>query len=416
MTMPTVTIEYDTALPTATPTWQDVTAYARVWASKRGRQYERDRVQAGTLSLTLDNTDRRFDPTHAAGPYYGNLDVMHRVRVSATWGGAVYRIFTGYVTAWSLAYPAGGTDAVVKVSASDGLTVLAQARISASYSAERTDERLDRILSAASWTTGGSWVLGSATNGQLGTTTILGPVGDRALDQGNSLMQAQVLDSVTALDHLYEVQSVENGIIYVDGAGVVQMRSRHGYLYNRVSLATFADGSTAALPYRDVTLTYDVDRVYNDVAVTRVGGSAQTVEDATQQTKHFTRSLAVSDLPLDHVDGATAAEAEALAQAQWLLARYKTPAMRVESITLLPFAMDALWPYALGLDIGDVVTVQRTPPGGGSAISQLSSVQAISHRARPGHWETVLSLAPQDATTYWTLGESAIGESTTLAY
>jgi hypothetical protein len=434
MSMPTVVIEYDTALPTATPTWQDVTVYVRVWASKRGRQYERDRVQAGTISLTLDNSDRRFDPTYAAGPYFGSLDVMHRVRVSAVWDGVTYYQFTGYITDWSLAYPRGGKDAIARISASDGLTVLAQARISASYSAERTDERLDAILSAASWTTGGSWVLGSATNGQLGITTVLGPVGDRALDEGVSLMQAQTLADVSALDHLYDIQAVENGIIYVDGAGVVRMRSRHGYLYNRASQATFSDDGTG-LPYRDLALTYDVDRVYNDVIVTRVGGSAQTAEDATQQTKHFTRTLAVSDLPLDHVDGATAAEAEALAQAQWLLARYKSPQMRVESLTLLPFGDDALWPYSLGLEIGDVVTVQRTPAGAlghfdvgdyldsglylDAYISQLVSVQAIAHRARPGHWETVLSLAPQDTTTYWQLNDSVasvLGTSTTLAY
>ena len=70
----------------ATTTWTDVSDYAHVdrdLSTRFGRNLETDTFSAGTLSLTLDNWDRRFDPTNAAGPYYGLLLPMRRIRVSA---------------------------------------------------------------------------------------------------------------------------------------------------------------------------------------------------------------------------------------------------------------------------------------------------------------------------------------------
>jgi hypothetical protein len=416
MGLPTIRVELDTSQPTGAPNWQDISAFVRAWSTRRGRQYERDRVQAGTATITLDNRDRRFDPTHAAGPYFGSLKPLRRMRISATWAGATYPVYTGYVDRWPLAYPEG-LDATVTVQASDGLAVLSGRRLTASYPAERTDLRVGRVLDAASWTTGQSWVLGSPTNSQLGTTTVVGPVGDRALGTGDSTMQAEVLDEVSALEHLYSVQDVENGLIYVSPAGAVVFRSRGQTIHNRVSLATFGDGD-GELPYHEITLAYDLDRVYNDVRVTRTGAGTAEASDLASQADYFPRTLAV-EVPLDHASGATAADAEALSAAQWLLSRYKDARLRVASLTLQGQADDALWPQILGRDLGDVVTVVRRPPGGGSPISQVVAIQAISHTMRPGYWETRCELAPHDTTIYWKLGDpvaSVLGVTTTPAY
>jgi hypothetical protein len=73
MTLTTSGIDYtvDVAFgidPLAVPSggdWQDVTTYVRAISTRRGRNHELGRTQAGVATITLDNRDRRFDPTFA---------------------------------------------------------------------------------------------------------------------------------------------------------------------------------------------------------------------------------------------------------------------------------------------------------------------------------------------------------------
>jgi len=50
-------------------------------ATSRGRQYELDQVQAGTLGLTLANTDSALDPTNTSGPWFGHIAPFQPFRV-----------------------------------------------------------------------------------------------------------------------------------------------------------------------------------------------------------------------------------------------------------------------------------------------------------------------------------------------
>lgn len=54
-------------------------------ATQRGRQYELDQVQAGTLSETLVNTDGALDPANTAGPWAGNVRPYQPYRMRAQW-------------------------------------------------------------------------------------------------------------------------------------------------------------------------------------------------------------------------------------------------------------------------------------------------------------------------------------------
>jgi hypothetical protein len=64
----------------ASPTWTDISAYVKRCAPTHGRDNEFREFDPGTNALVLRNDDRRFDPTYAAGPYYGNLHPWRRVR------------------------------------------------------------------------------------------------------------------------------------------------------------------------------------------------------------------------------------------------------------------------------------------------------------------------------------------------
>jgi hypothetical protein len=63
-TIPKVTVEvaFDGGPFSSSYTWTDISDYVEGFSVRRGRNNELDRIEAGTLSLTLDNSDGRFTP------------------------------------------------------------------------------------------------------------------------------------------------------------------------------------------------------------------------------------------------------------------------------------------------------------------------------------------------------------------
>jgi hypothetical protein len=115
-----------------TPTWTNVTAYLQSFGTRRGRSHELDQFSAGTLSLTLKNNDRRFDPEYAAGPYFGNLTPNIPVRLRATWNAVTYPIFRGYVDGWPQSYEIPDAS-FCDVTATDGFKAFARLNVVAGY-------------------------------------------------------------------------------------------------------------------------------------------------------------------------------------------------------------------------------------------------------------------------------------------
>src|SRR4051812_15909109 len=121
--MPTVTVEagvLDATLSTAlmlndatrgklssgnTPPgglWADISAFVSELTIRRGATRIEGpilRYDAGTMSVTLDTSDRRFDPTNLSGPYAGGgtsqVAPMRSVRATAMWAGITYELFRG---------------------------------------------------------------------------------------------------------------------------------------------------------------------------------------------------------------------------------------------------------------------------------------------------------------------------------
>src|SRR5215472_4414144 len=52
--------------------------------TNRGRQHEIDRVQPGTMTLTLDNRTGKYDPWSATSPYAGKVLPGHPVQLRTT--------------------------------------------------------------------------------------------------------------------------------------------------------------------------------------------------------------------------------------------------------------------------------------------------------------------------------------------
>lgn len=81
-------------------------------------------MQAGTCSVEFDNSDRRFDPLHAAGPYFGDLTPGVPLRVSVDTGSGAVPIFTGFIHSWPQDYDLSDNLAVCSVQATDAFRIL----------------------------------------------------------------------------------------------------------------------------------------------------------------------------------------------------------------------------------------------------------------------------------------------------
>lgn len=115
----------------------------------RGASSARGKVDAGELSLVLNNQDRRFDPTYADGPLYGQLVPGVPVRVVAAVvdpvtdeGSVVYdhyepvwdsltevTVWSGTIPSWPQRYDRGDTWATVPLRAYDRFDKLSRAKI-----------------------------------------------------------------------------------------------------------------------------------------------------------------------------------------------------------------------------------------------------------------------------------------------
>lgn len=128
----TVEVAFASAPLAESPSYTDISQYVRRWSSSAGRQSEYDTFSPRQLQVVLDNRDRRFDPEHSSGPYFGDLVPMKRIRVSAAiGGGAAVVLFTGFVLGWPQQYT-NPSDATVTVTAVDGSRFLENAPLAAS--------------------------------------------------------------------------------------------------------------------------------------------------------------------------------------------------------------------------------------------------------------------------------------------
>lgn len=376
-------------------TWTDITSFVDIGQApiviRRGRQYERDQVEPGTLSLVLDNRDRRFDPTNTASPYAPNVIPNRPIAVTATWNTTEYPLFLGYVDAWTPTYDNRITEtARVMVKATDAMKLFNLTRFTSTITSARTDIFLGLILNTIGWP----------------------PMRALHITGTQSTIIQQSFVDTTAMDAIRSVVETEDGIFFIAPDGYATL---HGRLFRSVlkvaSSGTFGD-SAPELPYQAIEPSYDDMHIWNDIRVTRVGGTTQLAFDNTSISKFRQRTLTRTGLLI-------ATDNEAADAAAWYLDRYKAPRYRFDRLEVEGGASDALWPLMLGLDISDRITIRRRPPGGGT-IELDCYIEAVEHRieADRGSWTTAWQLSPASVEHYLRLDDTLLGtlDSNSLAY
>lgn len=361
--------KFDTGTFGPSTAFQDITTDARHIRITGGRTRPLIDFPPGTLEVTLDNSatagNGAYSPNNLSGPYVsaGVTEIlpMVKIRVRATWSGTDYPLSYGFADSWVESYQGPKYQEVV-CHATDGFKVLQafepQGPQTPVGDSEDTGARLARILTNAGW---------NST--------------DRDLDTGNNLCQSTDL-SQTALDEIYGVVGSEQGYCYMSADGKVTFRRRRSRLEDSRSTsvqATIDDGSSGvggAVPYDDIVLEYDDTLIRNTVSGTRTGGLLQQTSDSSSVGSFLTKSF--NGVSLWHVN-----DVEVASWCANEVYLHKDAEERVASVVLKPLTSDSLWPVALGLKVGDLVKVVRTPAAG-DAITRYVFVEGYDHDITPG--------------------------------
>ncbi|MFN9952987.1 MAG: hypothetical protein ACK55I_07790, partial [bacterium] len=88
-------------------------------STARGKNQALDRIDAGTSSIVVDNSDRHFDPLYPNGPYFGQLIPRRTVRITCN----DQPVFIGAIDDFDIVY-APSNRSQVRIDVSDAFSTL----------------------------------------------------------------------------------------------------------------------------------------------------------------------------------------------------------------------------------------------------------------------------------------------------
>lgn len=341
----------------------DVSSQVNEVSTRRGRNAEADQFQTGTLTLKIVDQNGDFNPQNTAGPYYGLLNPMRKVNITATYSGVTYPIFAGFITGYLTSTPQFTGDVVyTTITAVDAFRLAQNAQVSTVTGAtagQPSGTRINKILDQIGW-----------------------PASMRDIDTGLTTMQVDPGTARTALEAMQKVELSEYGSLYVDAYGSFVFQDR---AFTTASIGgtpvDFNDNGTGIEYYNALWILNDV-LVYNSAQVTRTGGTTQSAINQASIDKYFTHSYNQQNLLME-------TDAVALDYAQAYVASRAETSIRCDAVVLDLYTnnYNAGIIAGLTLDFFDPVTVTTTQPGA-SALSKTFQVFGIAHQITPNSWKS----------------------------
>ena len=345
----------------------DITDFCVSASIRRGRNRILDKFEAGTATVILKDTTGDFNPSNPSGAYYGKLTPLRKIQIYADFNGTRYPLFFGFITSYTTNFQIG-LDSVSQVTlqCADGFRLLNNVVFSslpAAAAGDLTGTRIGQLLDLASW-----------------------PVPQRTLDAGDSTVQADPgTSNRNLLDALQLVgDKTEFGGFFAGYDGDFYFLSRSKLAKQAANPQVIYSDDGSAIEYQQIELSHDDVMVLNDVTVNRLGGAVQEVTDATSISTYFTKSGIRQDILVQ-------TNAEALSQAQMLLASRKDAIVRISSLSLNLFDPSAPSRITAGLasNIFDPIKVTKTMPGSSSIVKTLL-VQGVQHDMTKSSFNTRL--------------------------
>ena len=333
---------------------------------QRGRNAQSDQFQTGTLSLRIVDQTGDFNPMNTAGPYYGLLDPMRKVFITATDGANTYPLFAGYITGYSTTTPLNAIDVVyTTITAVDAFRLAQMAQISTVTGAAAgnlSGTRINQLLDQISW-----------------------PASMRDIDAGLTTMQNDPGTARTSLAAMQTIELSEYGALYVSPSGSFVFQDRSVTAGSVSGTPTVFDENGVGIAYSNALWVLNDVLVYNSAQVTRTGGTTQNAINQPSIDLYFVHSYNQQNLMME-TDGV------ALNYAQAYIASRAATSVRCDAITLDLYTENyaAGVTAALSLDYFDPVSITTTQPGA-SSLSKTLQVFGVSHSITPNSWKTTFT-------------------------
>ena len=350
----------------------DVSDIALRVTIRRGRNRILNSFEAGTATVVLEDANGDWNPQNTSSPYYGKLLPLRKIRIWADYndGGGTdrYYLYSGYITSYDNSFRLGIDEvSSVTLQCVDGFRLLQNVSITtvAGTSAGQTSgQRIEALLDTASW-----------------------PLSQRLIDVGDTTVQADPATNRTLLAACQNIEQTELGGFFIDSEGNAVFYSRNTVSLKADETPLFFNDDGTDISYQAIDFAYDDTQIFNDITVTRLGGSPQEVQSTSSIETYFIHSGARSELLMQ-------TDSDALNQANMLLHARENALLRIDSIGLN--LMDSSEPNRIvaGLDseLFTLINVTKTAQASSSFSLELF-VQGIQHDITPTTWTTRLLTA-----------------------
>ncbi len=321
----------------------DLTPNVRSIKIERGRNIQSDTYIAGTAVIRVYDATGAWNPQNPSSPYYPYLVPLRKIRISATTATTQHFLFSGYTTEYRYSYDQSEQMGYVDIYGADGFRLfnLAQVQtVADSGAGQTTGTRINKLLDAVSF-----------------------PNGMRTVSTGDSSCQADPGTLRTALDALKNVEFSEQGALYCDPAGTLIFKSRDEVV-SSIAGTPIEFNQTTGIPYKQVVFAFDDKLIINKSSIQRIGGTAQTYENADSVARYFPHQFSAQDLVID-------TDANALNIAATFVQTRANTTIRIDSMTVDLLDTDVPTDTMIGLDYFDVVKITNEQPDGSTIIKTL---------------------------------------------
>ncbi len=385
----------------------DISANVLRCSTRRGRNRILSNFEAGTATVTLNDPNSDFNPQNPSGPYFGKLLPLRKIRIYAQTefsGDTVeVNLFSGYITSYDTGFYEGTNEtATVVLQCVDGFRLLNNVAtgltsIPGCPAGQLSGARVNAILDFAGF-----------------------PDSMRTTSVGNSTMQAD--PSGTNRSILAAIQTVEQsefGAFFMQRSGKTLFLDRDDVAKRADAVPrTYTDlGTPGTFPYESIDFAFDDQLILNDITVTRVGGTPQTVTDQESIDRFFVKSGQRTGLLIQ-------SDQESLDQARTLLDARKDAELRIDSINLNLNADISELNTLVNLtsDIYNLILAEKQMPGGSSIVRELF-IQGVQNDISPSRWivklltaEPLIQAFILDSSNQGILGDTVPQNTNALSY
>ncbi len=258
-------------------------------------------------------------------------------------------------------------------------------------------------------------VIGYAGAAGIGYGAVISPC--RAIDPAPLLVQAATdVGGQQAGQNLTNVAQSDGGLLFIDNLGNLSYWQK-SHLAAQYSSPVWtitpnapptAGAAANAIPYlSDIKWSADVQRIWNSITITPFspeGASLPLIIPSSTATVIASQQQAGSQ-PLQ-ITSYLQDQTEMASQANWLLTNFSTARIRVENLTVDATSNAALFAFLLGVNIGDVTSVQNWAIGntGVTGTFRISNVRRdIRFAGEDGAVRATITIQGDfEPSSYWT--------------